>query len=796
MKKNINPPEKQLSDIIALFQKKKFKEALIEVKKLKKTFNSSSTVLSILGLIYRNLGENDKALQAYTAALLLKPADPEILNNIANTYKDKGFNEKAIVFYNKAIKSDPKNHKTLCNLGSILKREGEYRDAIQNYEGALKLVPTNVSILQELGNLFYIVGDFISAIEKYKMAININPSSGELYYNMGVAYGEQGAFEDSIAAYRNAINLDSRTGEAYNNLGVIYERQGALEHAIKAFTNSTKSMPNYAIAYINLGRVLQKQGKLGQAIGSYYKALLTQPESTEALYYFGNSLKDIKFTEKHTKFIDLISQVLDKKTLCRPKDLVKAGISLINLEQPMVEFKEKFKKTTDCLDVNLPYENLTKIPLFLHLMKIVPLPNLEIEEMLVKLRARFTLGILDYEISKDELTFLSALANQCFINEYLYPVTQSERLAIKNIEKIVSKISNEKRQPPSHLVLCLATYKPLYEYHWCKNLKLQNDISEVYHQQLMEIELENDINKNIDVLGCITDDTSLAVMKQYEESPYPRWVNLGLRQKPASISQLTQELGLKLTSGDITKVMAPHILVAGCGTGQHSISTARKFAACNVLAIDLSKSSLAYAQRKTQELGISNIKYLQADILNLKALNKSFDIVESTGVLHHMENPIEGWRALADSLNEGGLMRIALYSDLARQALSRLQGNIQKKQIKNDIQEIKQTRDEIIKKGGEDLTMLAATNDFYSTSSIRDLLFHAKEHRYTIPQIKEHLFKLKMAFCGFENSNIVSKFRQTYTNSHDLYNLDAWHKFEKNNPSTFLGMYQFWGQKI
>ena len=142
-------------------------------------------------------------------------------------------------------------------------------------------------------------------------------------------------------------------------------------------------------------------------------------------------------------------------------------------------------------------------------------------------------------------------------------------------------------------------------------------------------------------------------MKQYEENPYPRWVNLGLRRKPASILQLVQELGLRLTNRDITKVIAPDILVAGCGTGQHSISTAQKFAAANVLAIDLSKSSLAYAQRKTQELGISNIKYLQADILNLKALNRSFDIVESTGVLHHMEKPIEGWRALADSLNEG-----------------------------------------------------------------------------------------------------------------------------------------------
>ena len=53
-----------------------------------------------------------------------------------------------------------------------------------------------------------------------------------------------------------------------------------------------------------------------------------------------------------------------------------------------------------------------------------------------------------------------------------------------------------------------------------------------------------------------------------------------------------------------------------------------------------------------------------------------------------------------------------------------------------------------------------------------------------------------MDFCGFENSSIVSKFKRTHTNSNDLYNLDAWHEFEKNNPNAFLGMYQFWVQKI
>ena len=62
------------------------------------------------------------------------------------------------------------------------------------------------------------------------------------------------------------------------------------------------------------------------------------------------------------------------------------------------------------------------------------------------------------------------------------------------------------------------------------------------------------------------------------------------------------------------------ILVAGCGTGRHPIGTARRFPDSSVLAVDLSLTSLAYAVRKTRELGIGNIEYRQADILALGAL--------------------------------------------------------------------------------------------------------------------------------------------------------------------------------
>ena len=74
------------------------------------------------------------------------------------------------------------------------------------------------------------------------------------------------------------------------------------------------------------------------------------------------------------------------------------------------------------------------------------------------------------------------------------------------------------------------------------------------------------------------------------------------------------------------------ILIAGCGTGQHAIEESIKFKNSNLVAIDLSFKSLSFAKRKTNELGIDNIEYLQGDILDLEKLQKNYDLIESSGV--------------------------------------------------------------------------------------------------------------------------------------------------------------------
>ena len=139
-------------------------------------------------------------------------------------------------------------------------------------------------------------------------------------------------------------------------------------------------------------------------------------------------------------------------------------------------------------------------------------------------------------------------------------------------------------------------------------LDVTNAIQEVFLRQVAEPNHEEKIKKQIPILKEINDIVSLEVQAQYEESPYPRWVDLGLPTKKISIANLVDQINLKLYDNKINKIDKPEILVAGCGTGQHSIGSAARFKSSLVLAIDLSLSSLAYAKRKTEELGIENIK--------------------------------------------------------------------------------------------------------------------------------------------------------------------------------------------
>ena len=140
----------------------------------------------------------------------------------------------------------------------------------------------------------------------------------------------------------------------------------------------------------------------------------------------------------------------------------------------------------------------------------------------------------------------------------------------------------------------------------------------VLTQQLREPLEEQRLRADIPRLTGIEDQVSRLVQDQYEENPYPRWVRLA----PDTPDNIVNFLSDKFPFARVRAPARP----GDAGFPDRGLRhrpalhrhRRRNSATAHMLAVDLSLASLAYARRKSEELGLQ-IEYGQADILELGA---------------------------------------------------------------------------------------------------------------------------------------------------------------------------------
>ena len=721
--------------------------------------------------------------------------------------------------YRIILQSQPKHPEANHNMGVLAVEVGKAEDALPFFKIALKANPSigqfwlssidaliKVNRLTDAKTLFKQAkangakGNGFDKIEQQLVGsgnsiIKLDPSQDHL--QQLITLYSQGRLLKALEEANKLLQQFPSSHNLYNVIGVSNNRLGLLEKAAEAFKKAIALRPDNIDAYNNLGLNLNKQGKSKEAIIAFNKALTIKPSDTNIYYNMALALKGFTFTRSHSGLQKVITSILDCKTYVRPSQISNAVISLLKFEPSLKKVFEKCSSGELNQSIREITINLSKVPLLLKFMSVSPIADLQLESALTYIRSSLLLTVANLEGFPGVLRFQTALALQCFTNEYLYNYTDIEAQEIESLENLVKdKLLNDE-QPSPQSILCLAAYKALYQYEWCNQLRVISDIEEVYTRQILEPQQEHRLKLDIPALEGVIDKVSSNVQDFYETNPYPRWINLRLALHPSTISKfINLDLKLRLSDQKIKELKAPDILIAGCGTGQHSITTASRLKDSKVLAVDLSLTSLAYAKRKTEELGLQNIDYMHADILNLNKLGKKFDIIESSGVLHHMDNPMAGWRVLTNCLKSGGLMKIGLYSELARQHISKLKKELTQSGVGASDIAVKSFRKEVINSDNEHHKSIINTGDFYSLSALRDLLFHVQEHHFTLPQIQNSLTELGLTFCGFDTENIVQQFKLKNDHKDDPYDLSKWNSYEHANPTAFFIMYQFWCQKL
>jgi 2-polyprenyl-3-methyl-5-hydroxy-6-metoxy-1,4-benzoquinol methylase len=389
-------------------------------------------------------------------------------------------------------------------------------------------------------------------------------------------------------------------------------------------------------------------------------------------------------------------------------------------------------------------------------------------------------------VDDNVVSLFCALAQQCFLNEYAYGLIGQETQRADRLRDMVLRSLSAGSEISPLLLAAVGAYFPLHSLPSAKSLlalQWPAYAADLLRQQVVEPLEEAEDARAIAALTAIDDQTSLQVMRQYEESPYPRWV----------VNPLAGFSGKMRAERTDIDALPEEILIAGCGTGEHPLDVAQKSPGARILAVDLSRPSLAYARRKTREEGLPNIEYAQADILQLETIGRSFDRIEAVGVLHHLADPKAGWRVLLSLLRPNGVMRIGLYSETARRALGEAQAIIVKEGYRATADGIRAMRQRIIRERDDPRwNLLLSTVDFYSMSGCRDILFNVMEHRFTVPEVAACLNEFGLLFLGFElDPKIIEKFREQYPGADAILNLDHWNAFEAANPQTFRNMYMF-----
>jgi len=793
---NAVPAQQQLDSLLDLYQSGRHDDAETLALSMTTEFPEHSFGWSILGALFGQRGRTEEALSANQRAVELAPNDPGIHTNFGALLHGLGRFEEAEASLRRAIELDPSSAAAHNNLGSSLKELGRLNEAQAIFEQAIALKSEFFEAHSNLGITLQKLGRLEEAEASYTEAIALNPDFAEAYSNFGITLQKLGRLEEAEASYTQAIALNPDFAEAHSNLGITLQKLGRLEEAEASCKRAIVLNPNYAAAHTNLGVTLKELDRLGEAMASYTQAIALKPDSADAYVNLSLVIKNVKFNSSNPKLYPALILMLTTGNFTRPLDVAWSILSLLKHDPLIKDLLLEKDVARSLKEVTSNIEALSKIPLLHHLMRMCPLPDLQFEELFVAMRRLILVNLDKMEVSSEFIYFLSTLSLHCFTNEYVYVESDEETQLIGELQAKISQTLAQSEQPEAIKILCLASYRPLHQYDWCQKLESLDNLEEVKKRLIEEPLLEKMIAKDIPVLEEISDDVSLKVREQYEENPFPRWVKLGIAIKAKSISEVCDELNIHLHSKTIKNITAPAILIAGCGTGQHAIETASRFSNCHVTAVDLSLASLAYAQRKTNELRISNLEYLQADILNLPRLDKEFDIIESAGVLHHMDEPMAGWRVLVNQLKPGGLMRIGLYSELARQHIVEIRKEITALKVGTSEADIRKFRRTLAESHNENHRQLIESGDFFTISMLRDIIFHAQEHRFTLPQIKNCLIELGLKFCGFENEGAISNFREFHGKEADIYDLELWHQYEDRNHWAFYGMYQFWCQKI
>ena len=175
------------------------------------------------------------------------------------------------------------------------------------------------------------------------------------------------------------------------------------------------------------------------------------------------------------------------------------------------------------------------------------------------------------------------------------------------------------------------------------------------------------------------------------------------------------------------------ILIAGCGTNQAAV-VAYTNPNAKIVAVDVSQPSLDHHRYLKDRYGLTNLELHRLPIEELQTLNRDFDLIISTGVLHHLADPQVGMDTLARCLRQDGVVAIMLYARFGRLGVEMMQSVFREMGLRQNDASVLMVRDALagLPQDHPVKSYVALAPDLQFDAGLVDTFLHGRERSYTV----------------------------------------------------------------
>jgi protein O-GlcNAc transferase len=233
------------------------------------------TILTQLGIINFNSGDVVKAETLFLQALGENNLYSEANFNLGVLFQQIGENQKALSCYKEALMVIGDDAEIYERMGDCCLSLNNKTDALSFFDAALRMRPSSINAAANLAQINLDNGKTDKALNVLQIGLVNNPDVTEFSIAMGTIYKQLKEFERALAHFRKVVLIDDKNFEGYKQLGECCFELGLYKQALPFYASAYKLVPAVEVL-LQMGKIYEKQNQKPKAVQMYEKWLETE----------------------------------------------------------------------------------------------------------------------------------------------------------------------------------------------------------------------------------------------------------------------------------------------------------------------------------------------------------------------------------------------------------------------------------------------------------------------------------------------------------------------------------------